>query len=122
MAAYDERGFEALLEESADTHADAMRSTTEHLDELVEVGKDRRARGGVDPEETSAFVSERNRRIGRALAGAGAGIGVGAAVLALSQGLASASSPEDIQILQTNASIENLAVATYKLALTLPFI
>jgi hypothetical protein len=35
---------------------------------------------------------------------------------------ASASQSSDIQILQTAASIENLAVATYKTALTLPYI
>ena len=35
---------------------------------------------------------------------------------------AAAASSEDIQILQTAASIENLAVATYKTALTLPYI
>jgi hypothetical protein len=35
---------------------------------------------------------------------------------------ASAASSQDIQILQTAASIENLAVATYKTALTLPYI
>ena len=34
----------------------------------------------------------------------------------------SASSSSDVQILQTAASIENLAVSTYKTALTLPYI
>lgn len=75
--AYDEGGFavllEELVEESADTHADAMRSMAGHLDELVEIGQ-------------------------------------------------STGSPADVQILQTSASIENLAVATYKVALTLPFV
>ena len=35
---------------------------------------------------------------------------------------AGASSSQDVQVLQTAASIENLAVATYKTALTLPYI
>jgi hypothetical protein len=43
-------------------------------------------------------------------------------MLALSATAASAASATDIQILQTNQSIENLAIATYTLALTLPFI
>ncbi len=55
---------------------------------------------------------------GRMLAAAGAG----AAFAALMAGKAFASQPSDVQILQTAASIEVLAVATYKTALTLPFI
>jgi hypothetical protein len=119
---FDERRLGDLLEESADTHADAMRSTAGHLGELVETGLEQRAHGGVDPDEARAFTAERDRRIGQALVGAGAAAGIGAAVLALSQGVAAASTPADIQILQTNASIEALAIATYKVALTLPFI
>ena len=46
----------------------------------------------------------------------------GAAVLALMESPAYADSPADVQMLQTSAAIENLAVATYGKALTLPFI
>jgi hypothetical protein len=65
--------FAELIEQSQDLHLDAMKSTTGHLDELVEVGKEHPAKG-------------------------------------------------DIQMLQTSASIENLAISTYKTALTLPYI
>jgi bacterioferritin (cytochrome b1) len=46
----------------------------------------------------------------------------GAALVGVLASAAGASSPKDIQVLQTAASIENLAVATYKTALTLPYI
>jgi hypothetical protein len=65
--------FQDLIEQSQDLHLDAMRSTSGHLDELVEVGKQKPTHG-------------------------------------------------DIQMLQTSASIENLAISTYKTALTLPYI
>ena len=51
-----------------------------------------------------------------------AAAGLGTALLALFDTPAFADSSTDIQILQTAASIEVLAVATYKTALTLPFI
>jgi bacterioferritin (cytochrome b1) len=51
-----------------------------------------------------------------------AAAGVGAALAAVMASKAFASQPADIQMLQTAASIEVLAVATYKTALTLPFI
>jgi hypothetical protein len=37
-------------------------------------------------------------------------------------GLLAAASPADLTILQTNAAVENVAIAAYKLALTLPFV
>jgi hypothetical protein len=46
----------------------------------------------------------------------------GVALVGLLASAASASGSSDVQILQTAASIENLAVATYKTALTLPYI
>ncbi len=49
-------------------------------------------------------------------------LGIGAALVGVMSTSAFASTPTDIQILQTAASIEVLAVATYNVALTLPFI
>ena len=51
-----------------------------------------------------------------------AAAGIAGAFEALFASPAFAASPTDVQILQTASSIEVLAVATYKTALTLPFI
>jgi rubrerythrin len=118
----DETALESLLEESEDTHADAMRAAKVDLNEFVEVGLERRAQGGVDPEETTDFVARRKSIVDNKLAMVGATAGIGAAVLALSAASATAAMATDIQILQTAQSIENVAIATYKTALTLPFI
>jgi ferritin-like protein len=112
-----------LLEESQDLHSDSMTATSSSLAEMVELGQESRARGTSDPDETEAFVAERNRLMpaafgGKILAAAGAGT----ALTALMASKAFASSDTDIQMLQTAASIEVLAVATYQTALTLPFI
>jgi rubrerythrin len=100
-----------------------MVTTTASLDEMVELGHERRAADGFDPDETGAFIHARDQLLpvsfgGKILAAAGAG----AALSAVLAGQAFASSPTDVQILQTAASIEALAVATYTTALTLPFI
>lgn len=94
---YDERALHELTEESADLHADAMRETKAGL------------KGYVDAAKESRFAR-------RALVGAG----VGAGVLAVAGSAAAAD--DDVMALQTAASLENLAVFTYKTALTLPYI
>ena len=69
------------------------------------------------------FTRAHTRALTASLAGAALLGAAGGAVL--SGALASAagaSSSSDVQILQTAASIENLAVSTYKTALTLPYI
>jgi rubrerythrin len=119
----DEGQLGSLLEESDDIHADAMRQTVENLDEFVEVGLEHRARGPLDLDEATAFSSARAANATNRLAGIGAAAGVGAAILALSATTASATTTAtDVQILRTAQSIENLAIATYGVALTLPFI
>lgn len=121
---YDEGRLEELIEESEDIQSDAMRSTRESLDEMVETGHETRARGGQSREETEAFVEDRRRLLSRGVAGGGAlaAAGFGAALLAVMEQPAFAAQSTDVQTLQTAASIENLAVATYTTALTLPFI
>jgi len=119
----DVEAFAPLLEESQDIHRDAMAATRQSLDEIVDTGHERDARGGEDPDISAAFAQHNSDRIATAFGGrilAGAGIGAVLAGLVATQAYASA--PTDVQILQTAASIEVLAVATYKLALTLPFI
>jgi hypothetical protein len=121
---YDERALEELIEESQDRQADAMAATREPLAELVDTGQQRRAEGGFDPDEHQSFTAERRRLMRTSMIGAGAlaAGGFGAALLRLMESPAFADQPMDIQMLQTSASIENLAVATYGVALTLPFI
>ena len=111
----------SCLEESQDLQSDAMRATREPLAALVEIGQERRARG-IDPDEVRQFHEDRRagvlERLGTGALAAG---GFGAVLLALTATAANAAG-DDVQILQTAASLENLAVATYGVALTLPFI
>lgn len=113
---YDERAFAALSEESQDLQSDSLHTTKLALDEFVEVSHEER------PEGAQAGSNERagfhRGMVGALVAG---GFGAGVATL-LSTSRASASSNNDIMIMQTAASLEVLAVATYTKALTLPFI
>jgi hypothetical protein len=116
----DERGLEQLVEQSEDLQSDAMRTTHESLAELKELGHERRAGGG---ERDGDFRIAR-MPLARALLapGALATAGIGAALMALTASPVWADEAADVQMLQTAASLENLAVATYATALTLPFI
>ncbi len=119
----NERELEGLIEQSQDLHADAMVATQDPLDELVELGHERR-RQGVEPEEGRDFSEHRRRLLRGNLAGTAA-LATGAfgvAILALMDSPAFADTPADVQMLQTSAAIENLAVAVYTKALTLDFI
>ena len=120
----DDRALGALIEQSDDLHRDAMRATVEPLEELTELGRERRAHGGADLEEVRDFQSSRSRIMSDLPFGTGvlAAVGFGAALLALMETPAFADQAADVQMLQTAASIENLAIATYGVALTLPFI
>jgi hypothetical protein len=81
-------------------------------------------RGTPDPEEAAAFAEAHAGAIRTGFRSTGllAAAGLGAALVAVTASPAFAKSSPDIQMLQTAASIENLAVATYATALTLPFI
>jgi hypothetical protein len=116
----DPRALAELLEESQDLQADAMRPTTDAIDELVEMSHSAQE---VDPASNLAFHQEHTRSLGASIGGATLlGAAGGAALVGVLASAASAAKSSDIQILQTAASIENLAVATYKTALTLPYI
>lgn len=109
-----------LLEESQDLQADALAPTHDALEELVE-----RAHENTDEdvEANVAFHEEHQRALHASFAGATLlGAAGGLALVGVLASAASASSSSDVQMLQTAASIENLAVATYKTALTLPYI
>ncbi len=116
----DPRALTELLEESQDLQADALRPTHEALDELVELNH---SPNDEDHASNQAFHVEHRDRV-RASLGATTLLGAagGAALVGLLASPAFASSSSDVQILQTANSIENLAISTYKTALTLPYI
>jgi hypothetical protein len=93
------------MEESQDLHTDAMRDGRLQLDDYVAAAKE------------SSYEHSRGIGAGAVVAGVAGAALLGSAVPAFA-----ASSGNDVKVLQTAASIENLAVATYTLALTLPFI
>jgi hypothetical protein len=116
----DPRALNELLEESQDLQADAVRPTHEALDELVELNH---SPNDEDHASNQAFHVEHQDRL-RASLGPTTLLGAagGAALVGLLASPAFASSSSDVQILQTANSIENLAISTYKTALTLPYI
>jgi Ferritin-like domain len=120
----DPRAMGALMEESQDIHHDAMSTTVETLDEMVESGVEARHHDEIDPDESRSVAAKRARLLTGAAFGGGilAAAGIGSALQAVFASPAFAASATDVQILQTASSIEVLAVSTYKTALTLPFI
>jgi hypothetical protein len=115
--------LDELLEASQDLQADAMASAREPLAELVESSWDGPASGEVDLLGNRQFFADHHRSVHSSLAGAAVlGAAGGAALVGLMASPAFASSSPDVQMLQTAASIENLAVSTYKTALSLPYI
>lgn len=102
----DEDRFRELLEESDDLQSDAMRAARTGLNDYVEVAREAQAAAGRD---------------GARWGGLAAAAGVAGAATLLAGGTAWAAS-DDVSALQTAAGLENLAVFTYKTALTLPYI
>jgi Ferritin-like domain len=127
VSTIDARALEALVEQSQDLQADAMRQAGQVEQDLRDVASDR-AGDPVDPAAVQQFNDGRRGLLGRLGLGegtAGRGLfagGIGAAIAALLVTPASADTNLDTQILQTASSLEILAVATYGAALTLPFI
>jgi hypothetical protein len=79
---------------------------------------------GSELDANRAFAAHRRDVLRTSLMGMGglAVAGFGTALMSLFESPAFADSSMDIQMMQTAASIENLAVATYQTALSLPFI
>lgn len=109
----DEGRFRQLLVESDDLQSDAMTTARNDLDAYVDAAHEARY-------ESRHELREDARR--SLLAPAAVAVGVGALGMAFATSAFAADSQTDIMALQTAASLENLAVATYKTALTLPFI
>lgn len=120
----DPRALRALLEESQDIQADAVRASAEPLRELVEVGAHQQASdAGQDVIANQEFAADHRRSLQASLAGASVlGVAGGGLLLGMLASPAYATASPDIQMLQTAASIEVLAVSTYTTALTLPYI
>lgn len=117
----DDKRLLELIEESEDLQVDAMRQAKEPLDNIVELGRERRAT--TEYRHLAQENAEHRRDITRKVATAGlATAGFGAALIAASAVPAFAAANVDVQAMQTAASLENLAVATYMTALTLPYI
>jgi len=121
----DDRQLRVLIEESQDLHSDAMPTTRTSLDELVERGHESgSAAAAGEPTDRPADESARRRALlgGLPKSGVLAAAGLGTAMVALVSQPAFASKAMDVQMLQTAAAIENIAVATYGVALGLDFI
>ncbi|MGX6604540.1 ferritin-like domain-containing protein [Micromonosporaceae bacterium Da 78-11] len=102
--AVDERGLRELVVQSDDLHADAMRQGKQDLRDYTEAAQ-----------EIRAYHQKRLTAAGVVIAGAAAATVLGTAGMARAD-------DNDVHVLQTAAALENLAVGTYKTALTLPFI
>lgn len=120
----DHEGLEELLEESQDLQADALITTRGALTDLAESSRDEGSAGeSEDVLANRQFFADHRRSVQASLATATIlGTAGGAALVGLLAAPAFASASPDVQMLQTAASIENLAVSTYKTALTLPYI
>jgi Ferritin-like domain len=119
----DPQALSTMIEESQDLHADVMRSSPASIREAIETDNERAAHGAVDHEANRVFADRHRRSVATGIAGTTIlGAAGGAALVTLLASPAFASSSPDIQMLQTAASIENLAVSTYTTALTLPYV
>lgn len=127
--AVDDRALGGLVEESQDLHTDAMRGTQAARDEIRDLGASRR---GGSPGVGDMRRHDMDRRsllrtggLGlAALASSGLfATAFGSRARALARRPAQAEDVDvNVQIFQTAASLENLAVATYGIALGLSFI
>ena len=121
----DESALNALIEQSRDTHADALRAARDPLADLVDLGRQTRAGSALDPDENRAFAGENRRRLASVAKRAGGLLAATGLIGAIADYIGSpafAASGTDVQVLQTASSIEVLAVSTYKTALGLPYI
>lgn len=124
----DERSMLGLIEHSQDLQSDALKDAKSILPDLKDLRADR-GDATPEPEQIQAFTDSRRGLLKKfgltsgALVAKSAFAGsIGAAVTAILTRPVSAQESLDVQILQTAASLELLAVATYNTALTLPFI
>jgi rubrerythrin len=104
----DERSIDALVEQGWDLHSAGMRATREQLDEVVESGLAERSRRGD---------GSRRQFLRRSLLAAGGMAAFGAAALERAHAVDAAS--VDVDLLQTAAAIEVVAITVYQQAAVL---
>ena len=116
-----------LIEHSQDLQSEGNRAFRDSLPNLRELGRSRAGRP-VDLDRLRQYRDDRRTVLKRGGFGMGAlaargliGTAFGAAITGIVARPVSAQEDVDIQICQTAASLENLAVATYGAALGLPF-
>lgn len=114
---FDESRMRDLTEESQDLHSTAMRLTGPAVDEMVEVGRERRARGEIELADPGRRTFLQRSLLAAGVVGGGA---LGASMFSRMMTTAYAASSADVMMLQTAASIENLAIAVYTKAAGLP--
>jgi rubrerythrin len=117
----DDTQLHQLIEESQDQHSDAMKQSSALVPDLRDFAAQRGSDAIITPAQMRALDESRSRIRSRVPLAVGAG-GIALAVHSLLSRPAAADAALDIQALQTASSLEVLAVATYGVALTLPFI
>jgi hypothetical protein len=117
----DDQRLNELIEESQDQHLDAMKQASAVLPDLRDIANDRRNSAIITPDEMRALQESRSNMKAKLAGFAGIGA-LGYALTSLVARPVLADEALDIQMLQTNSSLEILAVATYGAALQLPFI
>jgi hypothetical protein len=121
----DPFGLDELIVESQDLQSDARRARHGSMGERRALAREPSADDPAadDPAVNREFAAVHRRTLQRSVASTAVlGAAGGGLLVALLASPASAASSPDIQMLQTAASIENLAIATYTTALTLPYI
>ncbi len=123
----DDRQLNELIVESEDLQVDALRDVKKIQPVMADLRASRRGQP-IDLDRIRAFNAGRRRLLRNGGMGIGAlsargllGGAFGATLLGIVAKPAHAQEDLTIQILQTAASLENLAVATYGAALGLPF-
>lgn len=124
----DDRLLGELITESQDLQVDAMRTAREITPDLAEAHRE-----NVEVTRDPGFIDKWNQDRRRLLRNGGLGMGAlaarglvgtafGSAVMGIvARPVAAQGEDVSIQIFQTAASLENLAVSTYEAALGLPF-
>lgn len=125
---FNDRALKGLIGESQDLQSEAMRHARASSDEFRDIGA---SRAGQQPDQDRIREYNVGRR--QIIKAGGFGLGIlassgllgtafGQRAAALATRPAQTDANVDVQIFQTAASLENLAVATYGAALTLPFV
>lgn len=124
----DTRSLQDLTEKASDLQSDALKDAKAVLPDLRDLRADR-GNALPDADQIASYnLSRRSLLHKLGLTGGGVAArglmasGIGGALVAVLGQPAAADAALDIQMLNTASSLENLAVATYGVALTLPFI